>query len=112
MRVIIALKKKRTRAFLIVRFLKPQSLDGHLDKKDKKAQTLGHALAVVKKACRTKNFLDTDDGRKFGNKTFASLLKSLNITVGSLYTSKGFVFPERLIWTIGHLLKKETVRTR
>ena len=69
-------------------------------------------LAVVKKASRKKKLLETDDRREFGSETFVALSKSLNIKVGILYTSERFVFPERLIWAIRHLLKKQAVRTR
>ena len=63
---------------------------------------------MVKSKRKTK-WIETDDGKKFANKSFESYLKSQNIKRYSRYTSKGTVFAEQFNRTIRNLLKKPVI---
>ena len=75
--------------------------------KNKSAQTITDEVSdLIDKAKRKPNLIETDDGKKFVNKTFNDFLKLNDNKRYSRYTNKGAVFAERFIRIIRNLLKK------
>ena len=75
--------------------------------KNKYAQSITDAFSqIIKTSRRTPNLLETDDGKKYVNKSFSELLNNHNIKRYSRNTTPGAVIAERFNRTLRNLLKK------